>query len=100
MDRTGTHIEIAEEREVERGWEHDVIVSSGHARRAHTVRLDWADHDHWTGGVCAPSRTTEILMTVLIEHAADLPGDLPDRFDASTARRWLDELDTEIAARL
>ena len=100
MDQTGTHIEVTEEREVNRGWEHDVEVSVGDARRTHTVRLDWSDHDHWTGGQCAPSRTTEILVALLLEHADALPGELPASFDASTARRWLAELDSEFARRL
>ena len=100
MDRTGTHIEVAQEREVARGWEHDVLITTADEQRSHTVRLDWADHDHWTGGTCSPSRTTEILIALLVEHAEDLPGELPEKFDASTARRWLDELDSAIQMRL
>ena len=65
----------------------------------HRVRLGWVDHNHWTGErPFAPSRVVQALLECLLE--ADPPVELPERFDAATARRWVNSLDTEIASRL
>lgn len=88
----GARVEVLTEREVERGWEHQVRVETDCGDESeHTVRLDWADHDRWSGGRCPPSRVSEALVLWLVTNAADRP--LPERFDASTARRWYPDLD-------
>jgi len=109
------HVEVLEETETDRGWSYRVRISDvrrdpeGRADRAtvtqtrHEVRLDWADHDHWSGGTASPSRVAEAVIACLIEHQreAKLPGNqLPARFDLATARRWLPELDEFVQARL
>lgn len=87
-----TRVRVLTEREVDRGWVHQVRIETHRGGESeHTVRLDWADHDRWSGGRCPPSRVTEALVHWLITHAADQP--LPERFDASTARRWHPDLD-------
>jgi len=87
-------ITVKHETETPRGWRYDIIVgagTSGAADRALIVDLAWVDHDHWSGGVCQPSRVIEAVMRVVVDL---LPGEeLPDRFDASSARRWVADLD-------
>ena len=100
MDGLRAEIEVGLEREDARGWRYSVTVDRDGRRRGFDIRLDWADHDHWTGGTCAPSKTVHALVAALIEHEDDLDAPIPNRFDASTARRWLGTLDDEVRARM
>ncbi len=80
-------IEVKTESETARGWEYGVaLVRDSGERSEHTVRLSWADHEHWSGGRDSPSRVVEMLLKLLLEQEAERP--LPERFDASTVRRW------------
>ena len=83
-------IQIITERETGHGWEHLVaVVREGGVRTEHTVRLSWADHEHWSGGRDAPSRVVETLMNLLVEREGAEGGrPVPERFDAATVRRW------------
>ena len=75
------------EVETGRGWEHRVgVVRDSGARTEHTVRLSWADHEHWSGGRDSPSRVIENLFRLLVEREREQ--EIPERFDAATARRW------------
>lgn len=61
------------------------------------LRLAWVDHNHWTGErSIPPSRVAQALVESLLAAGHTLP----DRFDASTARRWVPDLDRRIAERL
>ena len=92
-------INIESERDERRGWGYSVTVSrDGGVRSEHSVTLAWVDHDYWCGGRCPPSRVVEALFQVLVAHEQDQP--IPPRFDASTARRWMPLLDSEMHARL
>ncbi|TVQ63198.1 MAG: hypothetical protein EA378_02595 [Phycisphaerales bacterium] len=109
------HVEVQQETETARGWVYEVRISdvardpSGRPDRAtvtqtrHEVRLDWADHDHWSGGTISPSRVVEAVLACVLEHKAEaaLPeGELPHKFDLATTRRWLPTIDDYIATRL
>ncbi|MEM1329865.1 MAG: hypothetical protein AAGG07_04820 [Planctomycetota bacterium] len=97
-----TRFEIGNEHEVERGWEYEVTRHAGDAT-AHTVRLDWRDHDHWSGGSAPPSRVIAAVLDALadaIEQGARTPEPLPEQFDASTVRRWTPGLDESVRDRL
>lgn len=92
----GAIVRVGAERETEHGWAFDVsILRPGAPETQHDLRLSWVDHDLWSGGRAPPSRTAEALMKLLV--GSDLaPDDLPARFDASTARRWLPGVDREL----
>lgn len=100
MDGLKPEIEVGTEREDAHGWRYTVTADHDGARREFDVRLDWSDHDYWTGGACPPSRTVHAMVAALIEHEDDLTAPLPRRFDASTARRLLASLDDEVRARI
>lgn len=87
-------ITIETERETRNGWVYRVVVGRGPERSEHDVTLAWVDHDHWCGGRYAPSHVVERLMEVLGDR------ELPARFDAATARRWIDGLDERLMGRL
>ena len=82
-----TTIEIMTEQETGRGWEHRVaVVRDSGNRTEHTVRLSWADHEHWSGGRDSPSRVIEALLRLLVDREEARA--IPERFDAATVRRW------------
>lgn len=89
-------IEVVLEEEVQGGWLHTVRVL-GPAERStrHKVRLSWVDHDYWCGGSKPPSRVTEAVVERLV--ACEPIIELPDQFDAATARRWLPGLDEDLS---
>lgn len=94
VDRTRrvASVDVGAETETARGWSYAVrVVWMDDAESDHTVTLSWHDHDHWSGGAAAPSR----VVGVLIRLAGDAIGreKLPARFDASTVRRWIPDLD-------
>jgi len=80
-------VEIITEQETGHGWEHRLAVARDSGARAeHTVRLSWADHEHWSGGRDSPSRVIEKLLGLLLERERERA--IPERFDAATVRRW------------
>ena len=87
------------EEERSRGWEYRVAVEreSG-ARTEHTVRLSWADHEHWSGGRAAPSRVVQVLMDLLVERERE--SKIPESFDAATMRRKWPQIDREMQGTL
>lgn len=89
-------VEVLTETEVPGGWIHVVRVRRpGGKDTDHTVRLAWVDHDHWCGGTQAPSRVTGAVIECLVACEPIL--ELPPKFDASTARRWLPGIDEQMA---
>jgi hypothetical protein len=82
-------IDIQTEEELPRGWRYTVRISKGGAETVHTVTLSWADHEFWSGGMAAPSKVLEAVVRFAVERR----GELPERFDASTVRRWYPEVD-------
>jgi len=89
---------IQSERATSHGWEFNAGVESGAGVSTHIVSLDWADHDHWSGGAVPPSRVAEAVLRVAAAH---LPGGgTPSRFNASTLRRMLPNLDALVRAEI
>ena len=99
-----TRFTIGTEREVDRGWEYEVALETSSSASTHLVRLDWRDHDHWSGGNAPPSRVIEVVLGVLADSreaaSGQEPEGLPERFDASTVRRWAPSLDQAVRKRL
>ncbi len=60
----------------------------------HQVRLAWVDHEHWSGGRVPPSRVIEAVVQSLLSHGMD--AQLPPKFDAARARRWVPGIDQEL----
>jgi len=84
-------VEIITEEDTTGGWLYHARISRGGQAREVFVQLAWVDHDHWSGGRCAPSLVIERLLKTLVERAPDL--ELPERFNAASARRWVPEID-------
>ena len=93
-------VHIRSETEVPQGWRYLVEIDRSEGQRStHRVRLGWVDHNHWAGErPFPPSRVVQALLESLLD--ADPGIELPDRFDAATARRWMDDLDSHIQQRL
>lgn len=91
-------VDIQSESEVPQGWRYVVEVTHDDgSRTVHRLRLAWVDHNHWAGErPVPPSRVAQALVESLIDAGRPLP----DRFDASTARRWLDGADDAVTGRL
>ncbi len=104
-----SQIDVRTEQETPQGWRYEIAVTrrAVHATRSgapistsartssHVVTLAWVDHEFWCGGAQPPSRTIESVIAFLLEREND-PGEgfsIPERFDASTARRWYPTLD-------
>ena len=93
-----TTIEVITEQETGRGWEHRVaVVRESGVRTEHTVRLSWADHEHWSGGRDAPSRVIQTLMELLVEREGERA--IPATFDAAAVRRWWPGMDARMQRR-
>lgn len=92
-------IDVKTESEEGRGWSYRVEVRHDDGSvTSHTVKLAWVDHDHWTGGRVAPSRTVEAVLKYVMTH---VPGQgIPAMFDAARARRWLPQIDRELRQAL
>jgi len=92
-------VEAGEETETPHAWRYVLRVFwEGGRLTTHDATLRWADHDHWSGGTHPPSRVIEAAA-----HAAATalgPDSLPARFDASTLRRLVTDLDARIRERL
>ena len=85
-------IEVHSEQETARGWTYQVAIRrEAGPETTHTVTLAWVDHEHWSGGVVAPSRVIEALIRYMLTREAEHP--IPAKFDASTVRRWFPEVD-------
>lgn len=92
-------VEVLTEVEVAGGWTHSVRVRRGDGRETlHEVRLAWVDHDHWSGGAKPPSRVTQAVVEFLV--ACEPVLELPTKFDAATARRWVPGIDDELPRRI
>lgn len=87
---------IDTEQESSRGWEYVARVQRDGAESRHVVLLAWSDHDHWSGGTVPPSRVVEALLRIAGDHLATIPV----RFDASTLRRLIPDLDASVRAEI
>jgi hypothetical protein len=82
-------VTVEAERGVAGGWEFDVILTRGTDQSKHCVRLAWVDYEYWSHGAAAPERVARAVVEALLELAP--ARELPRRFDASVARRWVTE---------
>ncbi len=91
-------IDVYQESSTDCGWQYGVRIhpaEPGHPRDVE-VSLSWVDHDHWCGGTLAPSTLLERVLRVLVDVR---PARLwPDRFDASTIRRWVPGFDSMLTS--
>lgn len=95
-----TTVHIRSETEVPQGWRYVIDIDRrGGETTTHRVRLSWVDHNHWAGErPFPPSRVVQALLESLLE--ADPGIELPERFDAATARRWVEDIDAHVLPRL
>lgn len=92
-------VEIITEEDTPGGWEYHARVGvEGETPREVRVRLAWVDHDHWSGGRCAPSLVVERLLRLLIDRTP--VSELPEQFNAASARRWAPGIDALMVAEL
>ncbi|MFG0260406.1 MAG: hypothetical protein ACF8LK_08655, partial [Phycisphaerales bacterium JB041] len=93
-------VHIRSESEVPQGWRYVVEIDRPDGPSStHRVRLSWVDHNHCAGErPFPPSRVVQALLEGLLH--ADPGIELPDRFDAATARRWVDDIDSHVLPRL
>lgn len=91
--------EIIAQEEQTGCWVFTIRAESASGERHHRLRLAWPDYDLLApGGEVPPERVALAVFRFLGERAEFAP--LPDRLDASWARRRVDGADRLIAARL
>lgn len=97
----GENIRVLTETESGRGWTFRAIVpadapspGSPGASTEIDLSLSWVDYEYWSHGSKSPSYIAEIVLRALLEAQPERP--LPARFDASTARRWVRDLDERV----
>lgn len=94
-------VSVLTERESPRGWTFEVELPDGAApgaRRRVDVTLAWVDYEYWSHGSASPSRVAQAVVESLLDAAPERA--LPDRFDASTGRRWARDLDARVRERI
>ena len=84
------------ETESPHGWRFVIAVPRGGGGAdatpaEHEMTLAWVDYEFWSHGMHSPSRVAEAVVGAVI--GAQPERELPARFDASTARRWVQGLD-------
>lgn len=76
-------------------WDYTVRIEHGTSPATqHQIRLAWVDHEHWSGGRIAPSKVLQTVIEHLISHGME--AQLPAKFDAAKARRWIPGIDQEL----
>ncbi len=93
-NRSGDHVSVLTEREAMNAWRFEVELFEGEQRRIVSMTLAWVDYEYWSHGSASPSRVAETVVHAVL--AADPSRLIPDRFDASTARRWIRDLDQRV----
>ena len=92
-------VEVGREHEEPRGWRFELSLIRGNAAGGepsrHDITLSWVDYEFWSHGQSSPSRVVQVVMDALLGAKPELT--LPPRFDASTCRRWVRDLDERIA---
>ncbi len=96
---TRSAVEIGREHEEPRGWRFEISLARPGTSIAdpsrHEMTLSWVDYEFWCHGQSSPSRVAQIVVDALLAAKPELT--LPPRFDASTCRRWVRDLDERIA---
>jgi hypothetical protein len=89
-------VEILSEREGRNGWEFEAqaLDHDGTLRR-HRLTLSWADYNLWSAdGGDEPVRVAEAVLLFMARRSS--AASLPEKFDASLARRKFPGADQEI----
>ncbi len=89
--------EILSERKQGAGWSFSVATAGGGQCRGRrlTLRLAWADYNHLSAdGGDPPHRVAEAVLRFLLGRSGAEA--IPQRFDASLARRRFSDADAEI----
>lgn len=91
----GENIRVLTEVDAAQAWRFKIAVpaDAGHATEISVV-LSWVDYEYWSHGQASPSRVAEVVVRALLDAQPDRP--LPTSFDASTARRWVRDLDERV----
>jgi hypothetical protein len=92
------HVSALTERESPHGWVFDVAIGDSDVERRADVALSWVDYEYWSHGTIGPSVVAELVVRAVLD--ADPKRDLPEKFDCSTARRWVRDLDQRIREML
>lgn len=89
-------IEIFSEQELSQAWRFNVqVLGDGGDLHRCTVTLAWADYNFWShDGSDAPATVAEAVIEFLLTKLA--PDQLPEKFDASLARRRFGDADDVI----
>lgn len=88
-------IRIESESESRNGWLFSVRTGD---EMKFDVRLSWSDYDLWGRGSIPPAEVVRALIRVLLK--SDALATLGNAFDASTARRLVRTLDSDIPEQL
>lgn len=101
-------VSVLTEKEAPSGWSFEVELpeavgaagggAAGAARRRIVVTLAWVDYEYWSHGTASPSRVVQAVVESVLDASPERA--LPDRFDASTGRRWARDLDQRVRERL
>ncbi len=89
--------EIITERDQAGGWSYRVQSPDSKTGQLHhfNMQLSWSDYNHWSAtGNDTPQSVAEAVLSFLLDRLE--PQDLPDKFDASLARRRFDDADQVI----
>jgi len=92
-------VTVETERDTPGGWSFGVVVrQDGAPDRSLTMRLSWADFEHWSGGASAPSAVAQSVVELALERKGEAVklGD----FDAAMIRRWFPGADDALCSRL
>jgi len=96
-DRTIVHIET--ETDTPNGWSFAVNVRSNAVDdRTITLRMGWADFEHWSAGAVPPSAVARAVVELALERKPDSVN-LGD-FDAAMLRRWFPGADEALQNKL
>ncbi|MFG0329661.1 MAG: hypothetical protein ACF8PN_07135 [Phycisphaerales bacterium] len=92
-------IRVETESEIVNGWSFEVvIIEPGVAPARRRVSLSWADYDYWCQGRARPEAVVHAVVEVVLEERT--LAEIPDRFDAAIARRWIPDADQRLQTRV
>lgn len=97
------NIRVLTESEARQGWLFVMAVPADASEAAGAeqqieLSLSWQDYEYWSHGMRSPSNIAEVVVRALIQACPDRL--LPSKFDASTARRWVRNLDDLVREEL
>lgn len=92
-------VTIETELDIPTGWEFGVRID--HPARATmtlTLRMSWADFEHWSGGASPPSAVARAVVELALDRKED--GAKLGDFDAAMLRRWFPGADAALRHKL